>query len=112
MGFRDARQQAIEALLAGTYQNEARNDIDETNLLAVGLVTPNEVAGLLNACRGTQYECQPHHEIAKDVEVHIFKPECSLRPDEPRRQWYVKLYFLAPDTWFISVHPGHRSGSR
>ena len=104
MGFKQVRQQALAALRAGAFQHEARDDINEKNLLATGAVTPQQVVGMLLACRGTQYECAPHHEVVKDVEVHIFKPVCSLAPGGRKTKWYIKLYFLPPDAWFISVH--------
>ena len=104
MGFRYARDAAIAALLGGQVQHEARDDIDDKTLLATGAVTSEGVVRLLRACRGTQYSCSPHHQLVKNVEVHEFKPIGSLEPGGPKLKWYIKLYFLDPDTWFISVH--------
>jgi hypothetical protein len=35
---------------------------------------------------------------------HVFKPESSLEPGGSKVRWYIKLYFVEPDIWFISVH--------
>lgn len=103
MGFKEARQQAIRAIEEGRIQHEARAQIDEKNLLLTGDVTPAQVVRMLLACRGTQHRCSPHHQDA-GIDVHEFKPEASLVPGQRRRRWYIKLYFLEPDVWFISVH--------
>ena len=102
MGFKDARRRAIEALRAGDIQHEARGDIDDKNLLETGEVSADEVVRLLNRCRGTQHSSSPHHTVAS-VEVHVFKP-VDRDADGTETRWYIKLYFLDPDTWFISVH--------
>lgn len=36
--------------------------------------------------------------------MYVFRPEASLEPKGNRRRWYIKLFFLEPDVWFISVH--------
>jgi hypothetical protein len=73
VGFKDARSKAIAALNEGRVQHAARGYIDEKNLLLVGDVTSDEVVRLLKACRGTQHECSPHHQVPS-IEVHVFKP--------------------------------------
>jgi hypothetical protein len=103
MGFLQIRHQAIAAILEGRIQYESRGDVDEKNLLLTGAVTPEQVVRLLKACRGTQYTSAPHH-LVRDLDVHMFKPEASLAPGGPRQRWYIKLYFIEPDVWFISVH--------
>ena len=97
MGLKEIRRRAIECLLAGKVQAENRPDVKEKNLLKTGVVSVAEVIGLLEATRGSQYETIPHMNDPS-VDVHIFKP---IKNGE---QWYVKLYFLEPDCWFISVH--------
>ncbi len=99
LGFKEARQKAIAALYAGTVQHEARNDIDDKNLLVTGQVTVEQVIDLLKVCRGTQHQCSPHHHVPT-IDVHVFRPIAGT----PRKSWYIKLYFLEPDMWFISVH--------
>jgi hypothetical protein len=42
--------------------------------------------------------------VAREVDVHVFKPQARLEPRGDRRRWYIELYFLEPDVWFISVH--------
>ncbi len=103
MGFKDAQRAAIEALKQGRIHHEARGEINEKNLLLTGDVTPEQVVRLLAACRGTQHECAPHHQVST-IDVHVFKPETSLEPSAPKVRWYIKLYFIEPDAWFISVH--------
>lgn len=94
---------AIHALEEGRVQHEARDEVDDKNLLLTGEVSSEQVVRLLRACRGTQYHCAPHH-VAREVDVHVFKPQARLEPKGDRRRWYIKLYFLEPDVWFISVH--------
>ncbi len=103
MGFKEARRLAIEAITGGRIQHEVRDEVDEKNLLLTGEVTPEQVVRLLKGCRGTQYQCSPHHHV-REVLVHVFTPQGSLEPQGSRRRWYIKLYFLEPDVWFISVH--------
>ncbi len=88
-------------------QHEARDEIDEKNLLQAGAVTPDEVIRLLLACRGQQYSCSRHHHIAS-IDVHVFKPEASLKPGSEKCCWYIKLYFVEPDAWFVSVHQSRK----
>ena len=107
MGFREVRQSAILAIEKGRIQHEVRNEVDEKNLLLTGAVSPGDVVRLLKACRGTQYSCSPHH-AAREIDVHVFMPEARLQPGGDRRQWYIKLYLLEPDIWFISVHESKR----
>ncbi len=92
-GFKDARFKVINALLAGDFQHEARNDIDVKNLLATGEITPHQLAALLRHSNGAQHRCSPHH-VDRSIIVHVIIT----------KGWYVKFFFLEPDTWFISVH--------
>jgi len=93
-GFRAAKQKVIKALQDGTYLHEtSRSAIDVKNLLSTGVVTPNEVCDLLKRSNGNDHSSSPHHND-RSVDVHIIK----------REGWYIKFYFLEPDTIFISVH--------
>jgi hypothetical protein len=103
MTFTWARAEAIRAIEEGRVQHEARDAVDEKNLLLTGDVTPEQVVRLLKACRGPQYTCSPHH-LVPDIEVHVFKPEARNEPAAAKKRWYIKLYFLEPEVWFISVH--------
>ncbi len=107
MSFRQARDQAICAIEEGRIQHEARDEIDEKNMLLTGDVTPEQVVRLLKACRGSQYACSPHH-LLPDIDVHVFRPEARLGSTSDKQHWYIKLYFLDPDLWFISVHVSKR----
>ncbi len=94
MGFTEVKDTVINALAAGTYDHEPRaGAIDEKNKLATGEVTPEFVANLIKRSTGADYSCSPHHK-AQDIEVHVIT----------KNGWYVKFYFLEPDTVFISVH--------
>ena len=93
MGFKDARQKVIHALRHGTFQHEARRDIDVKNKLATGDVTPEFVADLLRRAKGQDHSMSPHHSVSS-ITVHVVA----------REGWYVKFYFIEPDTWFISCH--------
>lgn len=100
MGFRDARSKAIDCLKRGSYQHEAREEIEVKNLLAIGDISPQKVIDMLKTCGGNHHSSSPHH-IVKGVQVHVIKP------DNPSR-WYIKFYFVDPDIpelMFISVHP-------
>lgn len=93
MGFDEVKRQVIAALLAGTYQHEARGDIEVKNLLATNVVAVDVVIALLRQSRGSEHSVSPHHLVAS-IDVHVIR--C--------RGWYIKFYFLEPDAWFISVH--------
>lgn len=103
MGFREVRRRVIQALKEGRIQHEARGNVDEKNLLLVGDITTEQVIHLLTPCKGTEYSTSPHH-LLPEIKVHIFKPQASLYVGWKKEGWYVKLYFLEPDVWFISVH--------
>lgn len=103
MGFKEVRSRAIQAIRDGGIQHESRDEIEEKNLLVVGDVTSDQVIHLLNSCRGTQYSSSPHHMVP-GVDVHVFKPEAKADSTAEKEFWYIKLYFLDPDIWFISVH--------
>lgn len=92
-GFKAAKKAAIEALISGNYQHEARNAIEVKNLLATGEVSAEFVAGILRKSRGTEHSCSPHHAVSR-IEVHVIRSS----------GWYIKFYFIDPDTFFISVH--------
>lgn len=93
-GFREAKRKVIRALLEGTYQHEtARSEIATKNLLLTGQVSPADICAVLMRSQGQDHSVSPHHH-APTVEVHVIK----------RDGWYVKFYFLDPDTVFISVH--------
>ena len=102
MGFKDARKKAIEALKKGEFHHESRGNIDDKNLLLTGKVSVDDVIGLLRRCRGDQHSSSPHYNAAS-VDVHVFKPVIKEAGGTETR-WYIKLYFLDPDTWFNSVH--------
>lgn len=92
-GFKEAKRAVIAALRAGTFQHEARNEIDVKNLLQTGGVSAQFVEGIILRCKGTEHTCTPHHQVSA-IDVHTIISQ----------GWYVKFYFLDPDTWFISVH--------
>jgi hypothetical protein len=92
-GYRTARREILAALASGEFQHEARNAVDVKNLLAVGEVTPEQVAEVIRASTGLDHSASPHH-VMPGVDVHVIRS----------RGWYVKFYFLEPGAWFISVH--------
>lgn len=93
MGWKIIKAQVIKALKNGTFQHEARREIETKNLLQMGRITPNDVRMLLERARGTDHASRPHHR-APSVTVHIVTVQ----------GWYIKFYFVEPDTVFISVH--------
>ena len=105
VGFKDVKKAAINALEEGNVQHEPRaGAIDDKNLLQTGSVTSQDIVRLLQRCQGTQYSSTAHHQTHLNLEVHIFQPEMALVSGQEKRRWYIKLYFLKPDVWFISVH--------
>ena len=92
-GFRAVRRAIVAALLSGYFDHEFRVDIDTKNLLSTGRVSVQELVAALRRCSGRDYSCSPHHAKAV-LTVHAIKT----------RPWYVKFYFVDPETWFISVH--------
>ena len=107
MGLIDIRKKAIECLKSGTVQAENRADIREKNLLKTGVVLVDEVIKILSVTKGSQYRKTPYKDDPS-VDVHIFEPRYL------GENWHIKLYFIEPDCWFISVHKSHvaASGSR
>ncbi|WP_336334823.1 hypothetical protein [Pseudomonas putida] len=93
IGFREAQRAVIAALETGEYQHVSRGNIDVKNLLATGEVSASELAAVVRSCRGIHHASGPHHAVAA-IEVHVLK----------REGWYIKFFFIEPDTWFISVH--------
>ena len=105
LGFSAARRRAISALSgAEIAEHEARDVLNEKNLLATGDVSPGFVVMLLKRCTGAEYSSTPHH-FDRATLVHIFRPWLSSA--RGREQWYIKLYFRK-STVFISVHRSRR----
>lgn len=97
MGFKDAKQQLLDCLASGNILHEQRNNIDIKNFLATGEVSVDEVCRIVGRARGDSYECSRHHVI-REVEVHIVKTRYM------GIHWYLKWYFVDPNSVFISVH--------
>lgn len=93
LGFKVAKYKAIEALRSGNYQIAARRNLDEKNLLSTGAVTESDLIAIIERCGGQHHERCPHDQIPQ-IDVHILR----------RDGWYIKFYFIDPDTFFLSVH--------
>ena len=93
IGFKEAKRRAIEALRNKTYQVAQRQEIETKNLLYANAVSEEDIIAVISKCRGQDHEMRPH-DMIKTIDVHI------LRKDG----WYIKFYFLDPDTFFLSVH--------
>ena len=93
IGFKEAKRRAIEALRNKTYQIAERREIETKNLLYGNSISEEDVIEIIIKCRGQDHEIRPH-DMVKTVDVHI------LRKDG----WYIKFYFLDPETFFLSVH--------
>jgi hypothetical protein len=92
-GFKEVKQRVLKALAEGSYLHEARGNIDVKNLLQTGEITPEQLTSIILRCTGAHHEAMLHHQI-RGLQVHILK----------RDGWYIKFYFLNPNTIFISVH--------
>jgi hypothetical protein len=103
VALNEARKKAVAAIKAGQIQHQARASIDVKNLLATGAVTVDDAILVINACKGSGYAMSPHDQI-KDIDVHVFKSKVQIASEFSKSEWYVKLYFLEPDVWFISMH--------
>ena len=93
IGFTEAKQRLIRALTEGRFLHEARGQIETKNLLLMGQVTTEELLAVVRRCAGQHHSRSPHH-AEPSMNVHILR----------RDGWYVKFYFVDPDTIFISVH--------
>ncbi len=93
MNFKVIRAKVIDCLLKGQYIHENRIDQAEKNLFAIGIISEAEVIKILKGCNGNEYTCSELHSDLK-IPVHLFKSQ----------KWYIKLYFVDPDCFFISVH--------
>ncbi len=93
-GFKEAKRAVIAALRSGTFQHEARDQIDVKNFLQAGVVSAAEVEAIIRRSSGIEHKCSPHHQV-QSVDVHVIVSQ----------GWYIKFYFIDnPDTMFISVH--------
>lgn len=97
MSFNAVKKKVLDCLKKGLVQHEERNDIDEKNLLAVGQVSLTDVSAIVGRSRGNQHSSSPHH-LDSNIDVHVIKTKLS------GKDWYIKWYFVDPDTVFISVH--------
>ena len=100
MDFYDVKSKAIQCLNEG--KNFAENRlVGDKNLLKLGLISIVEVIQLIEATKMNQHSISKHH-LDKSVEVHILKPVVL------NVKWYIKLYFIDSDCWFISVHKAEK----
>ena len=97
MGFKEIKYQVIECLKQGNFLHAQRKDIDIKNLLAAEEITIKKLINILKQTRGSEYKSSPHHCISS-VTVHIVKTSYS------GVKWYIKWYFIAPNSIFISIH--------
>ena len=95
--YKEIKRQVIDCLNKGYVSHEQRNDIDVKNLLAIGKVSLEEVAEIIGRSRGNDYSSSPHH-FDSSITVHIIKTRRA------GHNWYVKWYFVEPNSVFISVH--------
>jgi len=97
LGFRDVKAQLLACMKDGAVSHDERSSIDVKNLLATGQVTLDEVSEVIRAARGNHYRCSPHH-VVDGIDVHI------ITINRGGTSWYIKWYFLEPQSIFISVH--------
>ena len=97
VGFNQAKRKVLECLNSGHVLHEVRNNIDTKNLFATGFVSLEEASCIIARSKGDDYFSSPHH-FDNEIEVHVIKTVFS------GRHWYIKWYFLEPDSVFISFH--------
>jgi hypothetical protein len=83
----------LVALANGSFCMKARNEIDAKNKLATGEASAAVVAELIKGSTGNDHSRSRHH-ADRSITIHVIS----------RKGWYIKFYFVDPDTWFISVH--------
>ena len=95
MGFNEVKRRVLASLKSGRYRHASRFDIDAKNLFFRGVMSVDELCGIIEQCRGSDYAVSPHHLFA-GVDVHVLR----------KRGWYIKFFFVErdPTTFFISVH--------
>lgn len=91
--FAIVQKKVVTALRNGSFSAVARNNINVKNLLLTGAVTVPALIQILSGCSSENWSHSPHHDDPL-VTVHVLTPV----------GWYVKFYFVDPDTVFISVH--------
>ena len=92
-GFREVKAKVLRALAEGNFQHAERQAADVKNLLQLGAVSVEEVSAVILRCNGHHHSRSPHH-WAPEVMVHVLR----------RDGWYIKFYFVDPNTVFVSVH--------
>lgn len=97
MGFREVKRKVMDSLSTGQILHEQRGNIDVKNLLATGEVEISEAEQIIARSKGGNYYTSPHHVISS-VDVHI------LSTNHNGQSWYIKWYFIDPNSIFISVH--------
>ena len=97
VGYKEIKRQVIYCLNKGYVSHEQRSNIDVKNLLAIGKVSLKEVAEIIGRSRGNDYSSSPHH-YDSSIAVHVIKTRLA------GQYWYVKWYFVEPNSVFISVH--------
>jgi len=97
MGFKETKRIVIKCIKNGNYSHEVREKIDLKNVFQTGQISDEELIELIKSTNGNQYETSKNH-IVNNIEVHI------LKPIKDSKKWYIKFYFLDPNTVFISVH--------
>jgi len=97
MGFKAVKTRVLNCLATGQVLHEERNSIDIKNLLATGLISVEQAAQIIGRSSGARYSSSPHH-FDNDIDVHVIKTTFL------GLNWYIKWYFLDPDSVFISFH--------
>lgn len=92
-GFKIVKMKVLAALAEGNFQHAERTAVDIKNMLQMGEISAKQVAAIIQRCNGSHHSCSPHHQV-RQVMVHVLK----------RDGWYIKFYFVDPQTIFVSVH--------
>lgn len=97
MGFKDVKRQLVDCLKSGNIVHEQRDNIDLKNLLATGQISVDLVTDIVSQTRGNEHRKSPHH-VVSTIDVHVIKTSFQ------GKNWYIKWYFIEPNSVFISVH--------
>jgi len=96
-GFLAIRKQLLNCLRSGRILHEPRKDRENRNLLFTRVVNVEGVIEMVKSCTGGSLSSTPHHAFPQ-ILAHVLKPSGKFKG------WYLKFYFIEPNTIFISVH--------
>ena len=80
-------------------KNEAEEDAASPvrSKTTTGQMSVDRVTDIVSQTRGNEHGESPHH-LDSTINVHVIKTSFQ------GKSWYIKWYFIEPNSVFISVH--------